>query len=131
MWEGRSTKIPVFFRNADEPYEMRVLTWDEHDPLAVEAAEQLDRDRKVEAAQGRVMEAIKNMIEEKGSAVYSVNRQARMPAAYEAFQVRSSDIVPKNLQTTMSDWVRDKLDAFRREPIYTKSGVEVGIKFTK
>ena len=131
IWEGRSTKIPVFFRNADEPYEMRVLTWDEHDPLAVEAAEQLDKERKLVDAQGRVMAAIKEMIDQQGVAVFRTNRRSAIPRQYEHAQVRTSDICPKELQPALSDWVRDKLEAFRREPVYTKSGIEVGIKFTR
>lgn len=130
MWEGRSTKIPVFFRNADEPYEMRVLTWDEHDPLAVEAAEQLDRDRKLVDAQGRIVEAIKNMINDKGSAVFQTNRRAHLPAAYKELQVSSADLCSKALQPAISDWVKDKLDMFRREPVYTRTGIEVGIRFS-
>lgn len=46
----------------------------------------------------------------------------------EARQINASEVCEKDQQPALSDWVMERLEVFEKEPLYTKTGIEVGVK---
>jgi len=128
IWGGEAERVEVEFTNGS--YRMMALNWSEIDELAQEAAAQLERDQALSEGQLRLIHRCREMIQANGWAFVRTNRRARVPQVMEVGQVHISECIEKALQPDLVAWARDKLAEFDRETIYTKTGTDVGHKFT-